>query len=137
MRRWFCKLGTAGLATFLTGWFCIAPVVVLCTCLQGHAAYALHGHAEPACGEHEHESQREPPLGSGNQHDHEDAQVSPDELLARSSNPTRLVSSVVCIGVTSTTYNQAGTFLSANQVHRAHGPPKSVCTSITSTVLLM
>ena len=109
MRRWFCKLGTAGLATFLTGWFCIAPVVVLCTCLQGHAAYALHGHAEPACGEHEHESQREPPLGSGNQHDHEDAQVSPDELLARSSN----------------------------QVHRAHGPPKSVCTSITSTVLLM
>ena len=139
MIRLLPKHGTASFTIYLTVWFCIAPILVLCTCTEGHAAYAIQGHEEPACG-HQHQEEDHAPAtpleAPANQHDHEDVQVQSDEWLTSNSNLSVLIFSTVFVGVIDAVQGQSSSFRVYGLRNRTHGPPEPLRASISSTILL-
>ena len=133
----FPQLGTASLTTYLTVWFCVTPILVLCTCTEGHAAYAIQGHAEPACGHHDEDHSPATPHDPTDQHDHEDEQIQADEWLTSNPNLNVLIFSAVCVGVIDDSQDPANTFHALGPGNRTHGPPEPLRASISSTILLI
>lgn len=140
MRRFSPKFSAASLTTYLIGWFCIAPILVLCTCADGHAAYSFQGHADPACGQHDESDGHRHSSDSGDHQDHQDhddEQLRLGEMLTSNSIQTTFSFVPVCIGIVDRFQDESNTSHSLDYGIRAHGPPESVLASITCTILLI
>lgn len=138
MNSAFRNLGTSGLAAYLAVWFIIAPILVVCTCADGHVAYTVQGHAEPACG-HPDENHGSPttPSDSDKPHDHEDEQLPVGEWVTSNSSVCSFVIATVCVGFVEFSEADPAILYALISGNRAHGPPGITVATLSSTVLLI
>lgn len=135
----FHKIGLSGFVAYLTAWFCIAPVLVACTCADGHVAVTVQGHSEPACG-HSHEI-HDPvsPSDTDSHQDHEDEQIPVDEWVASNSNSSLapFLFDAICVGIVEFLDVDPAILYAADSSIWANAPPGTVSASIACTVLLI
>lgn len=135
MPRLFSQLGTVGLTFYLAVYLCIAPILVLCTCAEGHVAYALEGHAEPACGHHDDGRSSKPDQQPAGQHDHTDIQIQADDCLTTKSESRCIVLALPAVLGVLNDYRFDSTRDLLRFCHRTSKPLLNLRASITTTIL--
>ncbi|MAE65855.1 MAG: hypothetical protein CMJ18_16415 [Phycisphaeraceae bacterium] len=125
-------LGTLGSATCLALWGCMAPILVLCICDQGHARSAIQGHADGQCGHHDGDHGADPERSPD--HDHEDSPLGADGVTVDASGP-RTLSPLAFVAFTVSSVNETSRSHAGLSLGRRDGPPGDHRLALTSTVL--